>query len=100
MNALLAEKYFDLVCVQEHWLNVDALNGLCLLNYEIPTQLCRQSKKDGGVVIFKNISLNSEVKILEKVNQLSLDQHCKLAAVYLFRFNVIIIMYIDHQALI
>lgn len=62
LNIFLSENPFDILCVSEHWLDINSLRALKLPYYNLISAYCRETRKDhGGVAIYakENLELRS-----------------------------------------
>lgn len=91
LNAYVIDKEFDIILIQEHWLNINEVQALVFDNYRLATHFTRTNRIHGGVLTLTKKDLNMEVNILHNINNLSVELQCEIAAIHLKDINVTII---------
>ncbi|XP_063921238.1 uncharacterized protein LOC135136039 [Zophobas morio] len=82
LEILLAECESDIVCLSEHWYQINTILGVNLENYRILNYFSRSQFKQGGTAIFGKLGISGEP--IEKIKDLCVELHFECSAV---RFN-------------
>ena len=70
-EAFLMECKPDIVCLNEHWMNVDFSLNVNFCGYKCAAKYCRSKYKGGGVIIYtKDYLETQDLKILSTVNSI------------------------------
>lgn len=81
------DNYFDILCINEHWLVEDETKFITLDNYSLVSNFSRKNSIHGGVAIFCKKIYNCSPII--QINKLSVDLHCELTGVICDNFIII-----------
>lgn len=91
IEAFLAAENLHLTALSlsEHWLTSDEVEAFNLHGYTVASYYTRPSVSGGGVINL--IEYKNSFIILDKINKLSVEQHCEITAVELENYNLIIV---------
>lgn len=93
LEALTVDKYFNVVCLSEHWLNKKEVSDFVIENFNIKSYFCRETYKNGGVIILvKNSDFKQmNIKTLHHLENLSIEKDCEIAAILINEIKTVII---------
>lgn len=86
LEAYLADKVVQIVCITEHWMCVREMATFGLGEYIVASFYCREEGEHGGSLVL----LPSDIEFLRvtEVEELSVKGNCELSAVYIKSYNV------------
>ena len=88
LQIFLNDNSLDILCLSEHWLDVNCLNTIKIDNYYLLSEFCRESRKHGGVAIFARQNFRCKKVNLEKF---SVAFHSEFCGVELLDINTVLI---------
>lgn len=69
IETLVADKNFNILCFNEHWLSEIEVNVLNILDYQVASSFCRKNTNGGGSLILVKPAL--KWSFLDFINSLS-----------------------------
>lgn len=88
-SAFISDKNYDIICLTEHWLTYDEIDGLCFDNYSLASAYCRTPHIHGGVLILvrKPLKCVGNQWVVDR----SVEFACELSSVSIPDLNLVVI---------